>query len=593
MIRAACRDFSPAIKRTALLFFFFAGAIHPIHAQVNTQEPAIDLTREPVQDQTPATQPSTLDRTLGTLHGYVRNAATGDGIPRALVSVEGDANTGALTDGQGRFEIPNIPVGPQAVEVRKPGFRDFSNWGGEAAQGDRVGPVHNVLIAAAMPDIIFTLSPMGSIRGQVELSTGDAAANIAIDLARRVIQGGRIIWQPAGTTKTRSDGTYRFGLLAEGDYAIFTEPALDTDLYAASAGGGAHSGFPVVYYPDARDPSGIGRIHVNIGQETQANFSLTLEPFQTVSATVVFPPGSGASRAGMNFNAAVLDTANRPLPYRAEYDEESHAVRAELPDGSYTLLVTGDQPPQGREGRAQPPATVFVGAVEVTVAGRPIANLRVPMSASRPSPVQLMVHRNAAAATRLGPVTVMVSPAAGWIDDNMVSEFATGDVSGPLEPVYTRPGAYWVRTQNQPGLCVESVTAGGSDLAREPIVIGLSGSTAPIELTLRDDCASLQLSLPDAQSSIAAGEEPFYTVYVVPDFPSSAEIEPATLRASTGGSMTVNGLTPGNYHVYTFVGAAQLPYRNRAALAALRVPGQAISLGPGTTGSLVVEAPAQ
>ena len=57
--------------------------------------------------------------------------------------------------------------------------------------------------------------------------------------------------------------------------------------------------------------------------------------------------------------------------------------------------------------------------------------------------------------------------------------------------------------------------------------------------------------------------------------------------------MTVNGLTPGNYHVYTFVGAAQLPYRNRAALAALRVPGQAISLGPGTTGSLVVEAPAQ
>ena len=115
-----------------------------------------------------------------------------------------------------------------------------------------------------------------------------------------------------------------------------------------------------------------------------------------------------------------------------------------------------------------------------------------------------------------------------------------------------------MRTQNQQGLCVESVTAGGADLAREPVMIGLSGTNASIELTLRDDCASLQLSLPDAQSSIAAGEETFYTVYVVPDFPSTAEIEPATLRASTGGSMTVNGHA-GNYHVYTFAALHSFP----------------------------------
>ena len=86
---------------------------------------------EPAQDQSPPTQPSTLDRTLTTLHGVVRNAATGEGVPRALVRIEGDANTGALTDGEGHFEIPNIAVGPQSVEVRKPGFRDLSATGGE------------------------------------------------------------------------------------------------------------------------------------------------------------------------------------------------------------------------------------------------------------------------------------------------------------------------------------------------------------------------------------------------------------------------------------------------------------------------------
>ena len=66
-----------------------------------------------------------------------------------------------------------------------------------------------------------------------------------------------------------------------------------------------------------------------------------------------------------------------------------------------------------------------------------------------------------------------------------------------------------------------------------------------------------------------------------------------TLRASTGGSVTLSGLTPGDYHVYTFPGAVQLAYRNREALAALANRGQAISLSPGSTGNLVVEAPGQ
>src|SRR5580658_2784020 len=61
---------------------------------------------QPLQDQppgeaAPAAPAQLVDRTLATLHGVVRNAVTGDGVPRALVRVEGDANTGALTDGDG------------------------------------------------------------------------------------------------------------------------------------------------------------------------------------------------------------------------------------------------------------------------------------------------------------------------------------------------------------------------------------------------------------------------------------------------------------------------------------------------------------
>jgi len=67
---------------------------------------------------------------------------------------------------------------------------------------------------------------------------------------------------------------------------------------------------------------------------------------------------------------------------------------------------------------------------------------------------------------------------------------------------------------------------------------------------------------------------------------------PQTLRPTSGGTVTLEGLTPGNYHVYTFAAPLVVEYHNPAALAALPTPGQAITLTAGTTSSLVLEVPA-
>ena len=114
---------------------------------------------------------------------------------------------------------------------------------------------------------------------------------------------------------------------------------------------------------------------------------------------------------------------------------------------------------------------------------------------------------------------------------------------------------------------------------------------APMELILREDCAKLTLNLPQALDALAPGEEPFYTVYVVPEFDSTGDVQPSTLRPSTGGSVTLENLTPGSYRVYTFEGPARLEYRNPAALAVLPNPGQEVTLSPGSTSNLVLEVP--
>ena len=137
-------------------------------------------------------------------------------------------------------------------------------------------------------------------------------------------------------------------------------------------------------------------------------------------------------------------------------------------------------------------------------------------------------------------------------------------------------------------MCESSFTAGGANLAREPLVLGVAGSTAPLMLSLRDDCARLTLSLPGT-AAYTAGEERSYTVYVIPDFDSTQGIVPQTLRTSTGGRVTLTGLTPGSYHVFTFDRPVALEYRNPEVLASL--PSQAVSLEPNGEEELTVEVP--
>jgi len=552
--------------------------------------------------------------TLVTAHGVVRNAATGEPLPRAMVRIEGDAATGALTDGQGRFEIPGLPSGPQLFEVIKPGFQDRDGADGAAVMDDATGSAHNVILAPEMPDLDFSLSPSCSIHGQIELSTGESAQGIDVQLLKRSVQEGRAVWQAAGSTKTLSDGAYRFSGLGDGQYVVYTNPALDSESATTlvAPGRGAHvtrEGYPSQFYPDARDLAGSAKIVLSNGEQAQANLTLTLEPFHTVAATAAFPDRGTAAgglepgASGMGYAAVVSDAQGHQLPYSAQYDPITRSIQALLPDGSFSLLLTATarffrNPSSNGMIRAMiPSAWPYVGSVDFTVAGHAVSNLRVPLSLPRAGSARLTILHSAssgpaASSSQRGEVVVTASQAGGWIADGISGNFAQGTDSGPMDVEYIAPGSYWVHTHvSRSGLCEASFTAGGASLAREPLVINASGAAAPVELVVRDDCAKLTLSLPLALTSISSGEEHFYTVYVVPDFDSTVDVEPLTLRPTSGSTLTLEGLTPGNYHVYTFATPLALEYRNREALASLSDPGQSVTLSPGTTANLVLEAP--
>jgi Carboxypeptidase regulatory-like domain len=599
MVRAGAQDSPPSSQDVDQ-----SGQSQQNQPQQDQSQPNQDQQNPPQPPQQaplPAAPPPGVSSAPATLHGVVRNAVTGEGIPRALVQIEGDAQTGALTDGDGRFAIFGLRAGPVEVAVFKPGFFNTASQmeSGPRRNGEP-GPPQNVLVAAEMPDVEFTLAPTGSIRGRIDLSTGDPADGIEVVLVRRVVQDGRATWQWETGTKTRSDGAYRFGGLPDGQYELYTLPSLDGEAAALLSPEQARTagrwGYPTVAWPGTRDYSDAQAIPVAHGADVQANFLLTRQPFERVTAQVTLPHGTAAESSG-NFAVQVTDGNGRDLPYNARYDAKAHTVQAALPEGNYALTVTSNDLPAGFEGlQSDRPAIpgVLAGSVDFAVADHAVTGLRVPLSAPAQPRVDVTINRSGTGASPASnsQIAVNVDSAGGLIGGAMGTQLAAGPAGGPLQATSVQPGAYWVHTfLSGGGLCEQSFTAGGVNLGREPLTVGAGGAAVPLELTLRDDCAQLTLTLPENLAGFAAGVEPFYTVYAVPDFDYTSDVRPVVLRPSVSARATLDGLTPGNYHVYVIAGDSHLEYRNPAALASLA--GQAVTLGPGATATLVLEAPGQ
>jgi hypothetical protein len=578
-------------------------------------EPEIASGQEP-DETAPANAPAAL---LVTVDGVVLNAANSQPVPRALVRIEGDAANGVLTNGEGRFELAGVPAGPQAFQVYKPGFRDPSATGemsGDGAQSTE----HNVLVAARMPDLVFTLAPTNSIRGQVSLSTGDEAGGIEIWLLKRTIEHGRAAWRPAKTVKTSDEGTYRFGELPDGVYVVYTNPLLESDplttlVEPGSGASIARNGYATVFYPDARELAGASRIRLAGGEQTEADINLTLEPFYAVTAKVFDPNGrlampedeAGPGQAGGTLTPALMDTENHFLPYTAQYDAATRTVQATLPNGSYTLtVVTRSGAENGSAvdaGAAQSYAHpgYLAGSAQFSIAGSAVRNLQLALFYPHSDLLRLRGEQDANPSAQAGvfprdglrsAVRVSLGYAGEYRVDQGSEKIALNAGPDAFDLMLAPPFSFWVHTLVYgQGLCAGSLDANGVDLAREPLVLSYSGSAAPMEFTVRNDCARLNLTLPPELTELVAGIEPVYTVYVVPDLASTEDVQPLTLRPTSGGSLLVQGLTPGNYHVYTFTSPIDLEYRNPEVMAQLPTPGQAVTLSAGSTANLVLEVP--
>jgi hypothetical protein len=535
------------------------------------------------------------------VHGVVLNSATGQPIPHALVTVQAVTKLGALTDAQGRFEISGVPSDLLPFSVRKPGYRMA------AYEEPREESEVMVRVAASMPDIVLRLHPLSLLTGQIQLSTGDPASAFYLDLLRRSVRHGRIVWEAMRGGRTDNQGHFHFPDIEPGIYTLHTVPHLENNpigmVDPASARGVHRNGYPAVYYPDARTIAGAGQIQVGPGDNAQADLTLTLEPFYPVTVDVTTPSGqrfvpsaaASPSRRKTPMGADLLDPEYRYVGYFAHYDQDTGTIQADLPDGMYVLRAVVNEQSAGPALMGDSKAGYAFGFVPLNVAGHPLPNLQMPLFT--PGSHVLRVHRPpdtkppAAASDFNGVDRLWLSAADPLLSDkDPIDGRRQGD---SFELMYHALQPRWLHAQVGYQFCLGAVTGSVVDPAREPITSNPAGPNPPLDLYLRNDCAQLRLALPSSVNADAPGVIPTYTVYVVPDFETIQDAVQTTVSPLQEDRAVLSRLTPGSYHVYSFAEPVELPYRDPGAMAQMQTSGQAITLAPGENAELVLELPSQ
>lgn len=466
------------------------------------------------------------------LSGTVLNSVTSEPIRHAVVRVFDGAERSALTDENGHFQVDNLPPGQATVTARKPGFLD---------QVPDESPPTVTTISSDAPPLIVKLIPQGVIYGQIQNTDREPIEALPVKAIVSLIVDGRKVWQEAGQTSTNEDGEFRIANLAPGTYYLAAGPS------TGNRESSADEVYPAMFYPGVPDTTSAATVHVEPGQQLNADFALTSVPAFKVAGRLA---GLATSWAP---NFMFVDRLGNRFSFLKRFDPHSGQFEAEVPAGQYTLQATNWT--DGKVTQAQ---------TELNVTSN-IAGVVLTLGTSEPTPVIVKTEnmRLSSGALRSGQdgrnlVRVHFIENGESISNSEYWSELRSDTSPSLAMPEVPPGTYTVEVFASGSWYVRSAQSGATDLLREPLTVSAGSQIQPIEVTLRNDGPTLT-----GRVALDPGGRPT-TVIALPEPGSSAQAVSAT--TGSDGSFSLSNLAPGNYSVLAVNRADKLEYANPAAM---------------------------
>ena len=518
--------------------------------------------------------------------GRVVAAETGSPIRRAQIRVtSGEArfNRVVTTDGDGRYELLNLPAGRYRLFVNRAGYVALEY--GQARPFENGKPL-DIAEGQAVEKVDFSL-PRGSvITGRITDEFGDPMTDVQVQAMRyQFVNGERQLVNAGRVAQTDDLGQFRVFGLMPGDYVVRASLRLNQNPDTMNQPDPV--GYPGTYYPGVVDVTQAQSVTVTLGQElSSVAFPLVPARLSRVSGIVMGsdgrPLGGGMimlrprGSNGMGALRAAFGGGNQIRP-------DGSFQLTGVPPGDYVLDV--QQRPQNVRNLqeinlsllefASMPLTVSGDIDNLTVVTTPGVTMsgRVvfPGQTAPQSNMQVVANPSAGASS---PVAMMM--AARALGGGRVNQDGTFELRGLAGPRL-------IRVQGVPsGWALKSVTVEGNEVTDTPFEFKPGTSVSGVVITMTNRLTEVTGGVRDSRGQPVAD-------YVLVAFAEDTKLWGAqsrfvqTARPNQNGAFTIKGLPPGRYMAAVVAALENGMQNDPAVLEQLRIGAQNFSLTEGQT----------
>ena len=305
-----------------------------------------------------------------SIRGRVTDAT---GRPLARAQVTAGPNAGriegrvVLTDGDGRYEIVNLPAGTYTIFATKTNYVRTA-WGEQRPEGP--GKRIPVADGQKLTNVDVRMMHTGAITGKLVDEFGDPVADVFVQALRyQYVQGTRRLMGSGRGGPTNDIGEFRIYGLTPGQYFV---SATLRNVAQANSDSTDRSGYAPTFYPGTGNPAEAQRMTIAPGQ-TITGINLSLLPIQTatVSGTVIDVDGRPLVNGMVSVSPKTLVGGSGFMGFPVRND--GHFRIGSLTPGEYTI-------------RANSSSSADAATVDVTVSGTDVSGVQITLA--RPSTIR-------------------------------------------------------------------------------------------------------------------------------------------------------------------------------------------------------------